>query len=457
MKRILFTALYLCFFFHIQANSLDCYLTVKRYYANTDQVDYVELSYLIPGNIVSYSNINKTELQAKLLIQVDILDKENETIFKHTYLLKSPIYKEGTNTLGNLSDVLNIPLSKDSVSLLFQILDLNDSTKYFADNIKLNQLEKKSAFLSDVSLVSNKTEGKEGDLFYKNGQILVPKFINYYPSEITNLGFYVEAYLENSSKNYLMKYFISDENNVILEKYSNFKKLSNKDTELLYAEFDISTLPSGNFYIYVELKDTANSLIDRKRMYFQRVNKASVEELDKIDYYELDVINKNFAKKYDLKNIVHHLKALKPIANDLEKAAIDGVIASGKIELMHNYFFNFWMDRDKKNPEDFWKEYADLLQFVEKEFGNSLMEGHETERGRVYLQYGKPKEKIARNTQQFGRIEFWTYDEILGQGEVHFLFIESPNSNDEYRLIHSNLNGEIFNKDWAQYLKNNSF
>ncbi|MEZ4978431.1 MAG: GWxTD domain-containing protein [Chitinophagales bacterium] len=457
MKRIIFIALSWCLFIQVRANSLDCYLTVKRFYETTEQLDYIELSYLIPGNIVRYTELENKEFQAKLLIQVDLLDQENETVFKHTYLLTSPIYKEGTSSLGNLSDVLNIPFKKDSISLLFQVLDLNDSTKYFTDKISLNQLEKKSAFLSDVSLIVNKNTGKEDELFFKNGQILVPKFINFYPSEISNLAFYVEAYIENSERNYLMKYFISDENNVILEKYSNFKKLGNKTTEILYAELDISTLPSGNFYIYVELKDTANSLIDRKRMYFQRVNKASAEDLDKIDYYELDVIHKNFAKKYDLKNIIHHLKALKPIANDIEKAGIDGVISSGKIELMHNYFFNFWSERNSKNPEDLWKEYAEILQFVEKEYGNSLMEGHETERGRVYLQYGKPKEKIARNTQEFGRIEFWTYDEISGQGEVHFLFIESPNSNDEYRLIHSNLNGEIYNKDWAQYLKSNSF
>ena len=285
---------------------------------------------------------------------------------------------------------------------------------------------------------------------------MLPKFINYYPSEISKLAFYVEAYQKENIGKGIFKYFISDENNVVIEKYSNFKKTNASKFDALYTEIDISRLPSGNYYLYVELRDSANQILDRKRMYFQRYNNAE-EETDNLDYYELNVIKSNFAKKYDLRNITHHLKALRPIADDFEIAAIEGAIKSQKLEILQNYFYSFWSKRDAKNPEERWREYAELLQYVEQEFGNSMIEGHETSRGRVYLQYGKPMERIERNTSQYGEIEIWGVEQIDKQGNVEFLFVGSQLFDDEFQLVHSSLNGEIFNKEWSQILKSNNF
>ncbi len=441
----------------LNAKSLDFYFTVKRYLEPNTQQDYVELAYLIPGNIPYYKEQTPNQFQARVLLVVDLVNSAQETVFNHSYIIESPIYMDNPERLSNLSDVLNIQLPSDSLDIQIQVLDLHDSTAYFTDRIALNLLPQKSELLSDVSLISSKKEGRAGDLFFKGGHLFVPKFINYFPTEVTRLGFYVEAYQREEIKKCLIKYFISDENNVVIEKYSNYKKLNEESFDALYTEFDISALPSGNYYIYAELKDETNTLLDRKRMYFQRMNQLDESELDNVDYYELNVIKNNFAKKYDLRNISHHMKALKPIADEFEKAAIDGVIKSQELDLIHNYFYSFWSKRDYKSPKERWIEYAEKLQFVDQEFGNSLIEGHETSRGRVYLQYGKPLERIERNTASYGYIEIWRYDRIDGQGNIEFLFIENNIFDDEFQLVHSNLNNEIFSREWSQILKSNNF
>jgi GWxTD domain-containing protein len=327
---------------------------------------------------------------------------------------------------------------------------------YFTDKLSLNTLSDENTILSDVALVSQKQSEIAGDVFNKGGFNLVPKFINYYPSAIEKLGFYVETYQKSEISKGLFKYFISDENNVVIEKYSNFKKTNNSNFDALYSEIDIKSLPSGNYYLYVELRDSSNTILDRKRMYFQRLNKTEIEK-DNVDYYELNVIKNNFAKKYDLRNISHHLRAVKPVSDDFEKAAIDGAIKSGALDILQNYFYSFWSKRDSKNPEERWMEYAEKLKFVEQEFGNSMIEGHETSRGRVYLQYGKPLERIERNTSQYGFIEIWRYEQIDKQGNAEFLFIENQLYDDEFQLVHSSLNGEIFNREWSQILQSNNF
>ena len=457
LKTLVFFILMLGFVSPGYTKTIDFYFTVKRYLEVEQMQNYIEFNYLIPGNIPAYREIEPNAFQAELLLVVDIFNQKQESIFKHSYIIQSPIYGESPESLTNLSDVLNIPLEKDSVDLQIQVLDMNDSTAYFTDRVSLNILSNKEALLSDVALISSKAPGQPGDLYFKGAYVMVPKYINYYPHEVTQLKFYVEAYQKTEPKKYLIKYFISDENNIVLEKYSNFKKLSLSSFDALYAEFDISSLPSGNYYIYAELRDENNALVERKRMYFQRMNKLDEEDLDNVDYYELDVIKNNFAKKYDLRNITHHLNACKPIAEEFEAASIDGAVNSGDLSLMQNYFYSFWSKRDQKDPKARWLEYAEKVQYVDLEFGNSLIEGHETNRGYIYLKYGKPLVRLERNTSLYGFIEIWRYDILEGQGNIEFLFIERDTFDDEFQLVHSNLNNEMYSREWAQILRDNNF
>lgn len=454
--RIVFFVVAQSIFLFNFANNLDVYITVKRFYNTAQEKQFIELAYLIPGNVVAYKSPNNQDYEAKVLVAIQLINQANEDIFKHVYIVNSPTYKENTSTLVNLTDLLNIPLTQDSLVLSLQFLDLNDSTNYYTDQIDLNQLENKTAFLSDIALISEVKEVGNNSVFVKNNKELTPKFMNYYPTEVSKIQFYVEAYQAINTPHFI-KYFISDENNKVIEKYANFKKLNNESQDALLSGFDITTLPSGNYYIYAELRDANNTVIDRKRMFFQRYNKLK-EDLDEIDQKRgLGVIENNFAKKYDLRNITHHLNALKPISDKFEQAAIEGAINSKDIQLMQNYFYSFWSKKDSKNPQDRWMEYAKLVQFADEEFGNTMIEGNETSRGLIYLKYGKPTERLERNTPNYGRIEIWTYEFLEGQGNVKFMFVENPLAQNEFPLVHSTLNNEIFNKEWDRIIKNNNY
>ncbi|MCB0537070.1 MAG: GWxTD domain-containing protein [Bacteroidetes bacterium] len=443
-------------FLSVFADNLDVFTTVKRYYDVKQEKQYIELAYLIPGNVVAYKTVaNNKDYQAKVLVAIQLINQTNEEVFKHVYVVNSPQYKENTQTLVNLSDVVNIPFVQDSLELSMQFLDLNDSTNYFTDNIEINKLIENTAFLSDISLLSDVKDATENSVFVKNEKELTPKFINYYPTEVSTIQFYAEAY-HSPSTSYFVRYYITNENNKVIEKYANFKKLSSSENDAILSGFDITTLPSGNYYIYAELRNDKNEVADRKRMFFQRYNKLK-EDLDVVENRGLGVIENNFAKKYDLRNITHHLNALKPIADKFEEAAINGAIDSKDLALMQNYFYSFWSKRDSKNPEDRWMEYANLVKFADDEFGNTMIEGNETSRGITYLKYGKPTERLERNTRDFGRIEVWTYEFLEGQGNVKFMFVENPLAQNEFPLVHSTLKNQMFDKEWDRIIKNNNY
>ncbi|MEZ4916392.1 MAG: GWxTD domain-containing protein [Chitinophagales bacterium] len=443
-------------FLSVFADNLDVFTTVKRYYDVKQEKQYIELAYLIPGNVVAYKTVaNNKDYQAKVLVAIQLINQANEEVFKHVYVVNSPQYKENTQTLVNLSDVVNIPFIQDSLELSMQFLDLNDSTNYFTDNIEINKLIENTAFLSDISLLSDVKDATENSVFVKNEKELTPKFINYYPTEVSTIQFYAEAY-HSLATSYFVRYYITNENNKVIEKYANFKKLSSSENDAILSGFDITTLPSGNYYIYAELRNDKNEVADRKRMFFQRYNKLK-EDLDVVENRGLGVIENNFAKKYDLRNITHHLNALKPIADKFEEAAINGAIDSKDLALMQNYFYSFWSKRDSKNPEDRWMEYANLVKFADDEFGNTMIEGNETSRGITYLKYGKPTERLERNTRDFGRIEVWTYEFLEGQGNVKFMFVENPLAQNEFPLVHSTLKNQMFDKEWDRIIKNNNY
>ncbi|MEZ4929593.1 MAG: hypothetical protein R2777_06235 [Chitinophagales bacterium] len=143
-------------FLSVFADNLDVFTTVKRYYDVKQEKQYIELAYLIPGNVVAYKTVaNNKDYQAKVLVAIQLINQANEEVFKHVYVVNSPQYKENTQTLVNLSDVVNIPFIQDSLELSMQFLDLNDSTNYFTDNIEINKLIENTAFLSDISLLSD--------------------------------------------------------------------------------------------------------------------------------------------------------------------------------------------------------------------------------------------------------------------------------------------------------------
>ena len=57
----------------------------------------------------------------------------------------------------------------------------------------------------------------------------------------------------------------------------------------------------------------------------------------------------------------------------------------------------------------------------------------------------------------YGFIEIWRYDILEGQGNIEFLFIERDTFDDEFQLVHSNLNNEMYSREWAQILRDNNF
>ncbi len=458
MKSFLLT---ISFFFviitNVFANTLDTYISINRFYQIETKQHYVEVSYMVPAVLVNFIQNNNGKFQAKLKTSIQLF-KKTELVSSKTYILQSAQLNSLNEFSANFTDVVRLfaPMN-DTLTLSIKIEDVNKADLNYTTEVAIFIPENKEVFLSDIMLISSAEKTLEQTPFSRNNMKIIPKFINYYPTENDKIQFYAEFYQTKNLENYFVRYLLTDEIGVYIDGYASYKRIEKKSYQAIISGFDISTLPSGNYYLFMELKDANNKVVEIKRTFFQRNNKnANVVENIHTQKDELNVITNNFAKKYDLANIRHHIQALAPLATQFEMATIESFKASDDVEQMQNYFYSFWSERNSKDPEAEWMAYAKKLQYVEKTFTNANKRGYETPMGIVYLMYGKPSdERFNGRNKTGGEFWVWNYERIKNQGNVYFVFVNRDNITDDFVLVHTSLKGQIYDKNWAKYLKSN--
>jgi hypothetical protein len=83
------------------------------------------------------------------------------------------------------------------------------------------------------------------------------------------------------------------------------------------------------------------------------------------------------------------------------------------------------------------------------------VDGWSTDRGRVYMVYGPWEVRDDIQAPRTGNpFEVWYYHSI--QEGIYFVF-EDSRGNGDYRLVHSNGDGERFNSEWDEIVQNGDY
>jgi GWxTD domain-containing protein len=145
---------------------------------------------------------------------------------------------------------------------------------------------------------------------------------------------------------------------------------------------------------------------------------------------------------------------LSPIAESVERNTITNVLLNADIQTRQSFMYTFWARRSPENPEAAWRNYyADVLA-VQQEFGTKIKAGWQTDRGRVYLQYGKPNTRIVKNNDpDYWPFEIWHYYTTnTGMRDRRFLFYNTSLTSDK-ELLHSDIPSEVQNYDWKNLVR----
>ncbi len=135
------------------------------------------------------------------------------------------------------------------------------------------------------------------------------------------------------------------------------------------------------------------------------------------------------------------------LATPKELALFESLDEAGKLTFIRR----FWLQRDPDphpgNP--YLREMLRRYDYANLHYGGHSP-GWRSDRGRVYIVYGPPKEVERHTADPATRdYEVWTY---AMEGQAVFFFVDERGYGD-FRLVHSTVRGEISNPAWEILLR----
>ncbi len=325
-----------------------------------------------------------------------------------------------------------------------------------------------SIALSDLELCSNILTGADhkDDLFYKNTMAVYPNPTHIYGSENPNLYYYIELYNINnvtdsdagsgsdSSASSLnsnpnasdgkleVQVAIKDNKGKIYDQ-KVYKRDRNYESLVEQGKFNVSDLDNGIYTLMFAVVDPQSEYSVFRLNNFHIVNqdRVATDQSDMMTlfpesiYYDMpeEIVDKRFEQA-------------KYIIN---KKTIGIYESIDSVQSKRLVMYKFWHEKEMGDP-DFQQEYYARVDYANEHFREFGKEGWRTDRGRVYVVYGKPSESISRiSSARDEPFEIWIYHEL--EGGVRFLFVDELGF-DSYRLVSSTLRGEIYDPAWDEYL-----
>jgi GWxTD domain-containing protein len=437
-----------------QTGKLKAYIDQKTYYS-PESGNYAEIQIQFVGYTLKYEPV-EGGLRSKVAIDVVAVNAANDTLASDAYVLESPVMRD--SVIEDFFDIIRFPLAPGKYSVHVALVDLVGNTGEMRGEIDMQiPTYAKTVSVSDILIAEFANKTVEPTVFSKSGYDIIPRISNFYPADLTSLPYYTELYNTDMFPDSLFavrQRIISTTDSKEMVEFTRFTKMTTAPVVPLFRNVDISKLPSGSYRLEVSIMDRSNTEQgEAAYYYFERINEF--ELLTNIDDI---VLNPDFQALVTDDSVGYYLASLIPIARPAEVKNILENIKSGNKENCRKHLQQFWIQTSGNNAFSAWVDYKKQVMLAEELYGNNFQNGYETDRGRVYLQYGQPNQIITRETSPSEYpYEIWHYYKIKMYSNKRFVFYNPDLVNKGYRLLHSDMVGEQQNYRWPQALaKRNS-
>ncbi len=419
-----------------------------------DKSDYVEVYLYAVGSTLKQMPV-EDKFQSN--IEVTILFMQGEHILQYDkYLLNSPIENDTTDFI----DLKRYGLTPGKYKMEVTVVDQNDLENkgtFTSDEFSINYVGEEVS-MSDIQLLVSCKPSKEKSPFVKNGYFLEPAPFNFYNKNLNTLFFYTEIYntIGHVEENYTITYTISADSRLAESKEIVVGHKTKMPAEmcLMMMPIDISKLQSGNYILKVQAKN-GDKLLSSKAVSFQRLN-PYIEPTFVTD--ESFDINNTFVADLSMEELTYSLRALMPKMYGTDTKILNNILSQADKVKMQTQLFTYWANKDPNKPEAAYDRYMEVARAVDNQFNSGLGHGFESDRGFIFLRYGKPTNLISITDETDAPpYEIWFYDQFpfTSQTDVKFLFYNPSYAAGQYSLLHSNARGEINNPGWLVALYKN--
>ena len=449
--------------------NLKAELAISKF-TSPNESPYLETYLRLKGESLKLAKTD-AGMQATVIITYSI-SKAGSEIYKDAYKLNGPIIKEGQASLDFI-DQQRIPVKIGKHEILMTIEDANNPGGEVAKITQETVFEDKSfkVFISDFQLVDSYSKTEEQNIFSKVGYDLIPHTSNFYPETKDEITFYAEIYNTDGKfgeeGEFLTNMFIeSAEDGRIIGDLRKFNKQVGQAVVPILHTFPLTDVESGNYNLVLEARDRKNEVLDRQAVQFQRSSPVEQEYTASHSTLEADGtlnLDFTFVGKYNRpQDLKECLRCLHPISTEEEITDVNTRMNYNDPVMMKRFMYNFWLQRNPENPEKAWTEYWKEVEKVNANYGTSIYKGYDTDRGRVYLQYGPPNtispNYFEPNTYPY---EIWHYyvlrDHLSAdQSNRKFVFANVELGSQNFNIIHSDAKNEINNRRWNHDLHKRS-
>ncbi len=468
MKKILFLILVVLTFFAGQVEAQTQLGNEKKFpfelnyaaFRASNGFSYLEIYYALYRAQLKFVPDSTRGFRANYSIQTDVL--EGDSVMYRNQLNKVT-YADSMGAVKptqRLPDITRLYIRPGKYTLRVTVRDKNSKRFGTVDYpIEVADFSKDSLQVSNLELASLIRTNKGKDVFTKNGYQVIPNPGALYGQGAPVLYFYGEVYnlaQSAAADSYQVRYQVLNGNGDVVREFSALTRKKPGESAVEPAGVNIITLPSGSYFFRLLVHDYANgkeaAAVKKFYVYrssdFKKQEKKERSKMSKLATYlnspEYQIYDQMSEKALDAE-----FDGASYIATGQERKVYKNLDLKGKREFIKK----FWIRRDQDPStlkNEFRQDYLRRLAYVNAHFASGKP-GWRSDRGRVYLLYGKPDE-IERNpsSSENKAYQIWHYYHI--QGGVSFYFVDVRGFGD-YQLVHSTARNELQDPNWQRWLQ----
>jgi len=437
------------FLSYSRANSLVAYLQTKQF-LDPNGNNYIELHFQYVGNSIVYQQLDSTknDLSGELAVFITIT-KGDAVVERDAYRL-TPIMEEGW--VEDFYDIQRFVLQEGSYRCEIEIIDLNTTEHAIKKSVNIvvsDDLHKEGA-MSDLIVAHRVYKKFNESIFSRSGYDIIPRISTFYPSESTQIPYCFEVYWANHRAEDTGAFFsvsqqiLNAKTHEILPDYTHVSQHAIASHVSLLQTVDLTDLPTGSYLLRIATLDSSGNERAYRIYEFERDNDLAV-----FTSLPTSVLDPHFQMSIHEDSTSYYLASLIPISQPQQVRTILTTLKEKNTEKNRMLIQAFWKQQATDSPYESWMRYKGRVEYVQQRFKTHFQPGFETDRGRVYLQYGPPNRITDRevSTSEYP-YEMWEYNKIGSYSNRKFIFYNPDLTPNTYRLLHSDMVGELKNPSW---------
>ncbi len=401
----------------ITQGDIKFYFDHAVFHSDTSLLRLVECYYSVPFDELVYKSKNdtisseyKTEFKIHSLDGVDSLtDSKN-----NRFVIPSFSYARMHNL--QVLDKLSFFIPSGRYEYEFAI---SCSTKMalVKDTIKIDH-DTSDIILSDILLALNITPDTTSNKFNKNQLQIIPNPSGSYCISDKTLFGYIEIYSPKETTAYQVTYrILNQKGDTVKIVHRQENKISDNQTHVW--GINITGLTPGNYILKIDVNGVATGKAG------QRIKEFSVRKKETKIYKPIEIADGKYYQE------------IKYLVSEREYKKFCSYSEEGK----KAYLSVFWKRYN-------YEEFENRINYVNDNFSVGRKKGIDTDRGRIYIKYGPPDERVGHSFETgYKPNEYWVY---FNTG-YRFIFVDII-GNSDYQLVYSNTNKEPTNPNWQRYI-----